>query len=224
MGDPISVRGLADNMAAMKEMNLIGATAAQVRATVTWLRDVHDNFDKAWQALNLPDHPEITAAFHTLPLEPTVTVIYFGAEEPPGYGNTGPTVVVNEKGEECADEIGVDFIMFGENVLDLTMGPNPYEMRALSVADFFSSPVYLDRGLRVSRFDVVEYAAYQLGAVHSNAGRYQNKNPSKMASLDRLKALQPFHRRDNVEYLLLSVARDLCQSADVNRFISAAKA
>ena len=224
MGNPIGVSGLADNLAAMKEMNPVGATAAQVRATVTWLRDAHDNFEKGWQTLALPDRPEITAAFHTLPLQPTVSVIYFGAEEPPGRGNTGPIAILNEKGEECADQIGVDFIMYGENVPDLTMGPNPYEMRALSVPDFFAAGVFLDRGLQVSRFDVVQYAAYQLGAVHSNASRYQQRNADKLASLDALGKLQPFHQRDNVEYLLLSVARDLCRSNDVDRFIKAAKA
>ncbi len=224
MGALIGVRGLADNLAAIREMNPVGATAAQVRATVTWLRDAHDNFDKAWQTLALPDRPKITAAYHTLSVPATATVIYFSAEEPPGRGNTGPVAVLNEKGEECADQIGLDFIMFGENVPDLTMGPNPYEVRALSVPDYFSSPVYLDRGLQVSRFDVVEYAAYQLGAVHSNASRYQKRSADKMAALDRLKALEPFHRRENVDYLLLSVARNLCQSDDVERFITAARA
>lgn len=217
-----SALGLAENILALREMNAIGASAAQIRATVAWLRDFRDNFDNAWQVFGLPGQASIKATVHTMePMPIGTTVIYFGAEEPPGRDPLGP-IIIGSDGKCVADQISVDFFMFGEDVPDLTMGPDPCELKDISIKDFFNGAVYIHCGIPVSRFDVIQFAAYELGVLHSHEGRYQRENADKMAALTQLHSHPPIHLRDNVDYLLLSIARDFAKAQDVDRLLAAA--
>lgn len=161
-----------------------------------------------------------------MPLPADASVIYFGGEEVPQQTNMHPHLVIAAGSDGKPITIfpsGVDFHMWGSNLPDLTMGPNPHEGRSVSLPDFWSGAVFIDEGMHISRNDVLEYAAYNLGAVHSETGRYQARNPDRLRALNNLRAMPPFHVRDNVEYLLLSIARDLTLSPDMDRFIAAAR-
>jgi hypothetical protein len=214
-----SAHNLAQNILALREMNPVGASAAQVRATVVWLRDCAENFEKAWTAVALPGTPQIKAIVHTFPMLPGSSIVYFGAEEPPSQGPLGPTIV-NEHGDEIADQVAVSFFMFGNNVPDLTMGPNPFEERVVSIPEFFAGTVYIRDGVTVSRNDVINFAAYELGVVHSHEGKYQRENLDKIAVLTALHESAPLHLRDNVDYLLLSIARDFARpGGDIDKLL-----
>jgi hypothetical protein len=212
-------KGLAKNILALRKINIVGASAAQIRATVVWLRDFKDTYESAWTALGLPNMPTIRARVHTLePIPYGTTIIYFGGEEPPARGPMGAII---EGDEQVVAKPGLDYVTFGAEIPDMTMGPNPFELCDLSVPDFFNGVVLIHKGIRISRFDVIEFAAYELHCLHSYETSYQQRDATKISVLSELHGFAPFHIRDNLDYLLLSIARDFAKAPDLERFLSA---
>ena len=113
----------------------------------------------------------------------------------------------------------VQAIMVAEGATQYEPDWDPFERRSMSISQFFKGVVFVNGAVQVTRYDVVEYAAYRAGAVHSHASQYHLDRGTQLRALDRLRDHPPFHTRDNVEYLLLSIARDLCEAPDIIRFI-----
>lgn len=104
------------------------------------------------------------------------------------------------------------------------MGPDPFEIKKLRSDQFWSGVVLIHRGIEVSRKGLLDFVAYNLGAIHSETGKYQAQQAEQMQVLHELRPMRPFHSRDNVDYALLSIARDLTAPGDIDRFLDAAKA
>lgn len=213
--DEHSVSAMRDNLIALRDMSPMGASKSQVRASVGFLRDVSQNFVRTWQFAKLPDTPRIPAIVHLAPLPATTSVIYLGAMElgrdMPPWGQ-----------QSIIHEAGIDLIQLGSgHALPDPNLPGHHARRHLRVPQFFGGNVFIHRSIEVTRSDVVAYVAYRSGAIHAHASDYHMKHPAKLGVLDELRAMNQIFARENVDYLLLSIARNLGEAPDVDRFIKA---
>jgi hypothetical protein len=103
---------------------------------------------------------------------------------------------------------------------DRTMGPDPFVATEMDVKDFFNGVVLASDGFRITRFDVVEYECYRKGHTHTEGDRYLKRSRAKSNFLDQIEAAPRVFKRSNVDYILLSVVRDIAMSADAERFVT----
>ncbi len=96
-----------------------------------------------------------------------------------------------------------------------------FKERSFSVPAFFAANVLRINRTFVSRYGVVEYAAYRLGAIHTNASTYHLENEMRVKALDAFSEMTLLPSRNNIDHLLLSIAQDVCRSRDVMRFCEA---
>ncbi|MFA6156284.1 hypothetical protein [Mesorhizobium sp.] len=222
-------KNLATRIDDLRALVPVGASDTQVRAATVWLRDIHDNLQKFWLYVGLTGDPSIRAyGLEWDPLPGDITAILFGGEEIPKLGHIGPLtpVVRSESAPGVLVEhpsIGLSWIIMSQTTpIDFTMGGDPFHEKERSLADYFACSVGCYEGLSFSRFDVVEYAAYRAGYVHSQGDRYLKRSPVAAAALDKIDAFYPLYQRNNLDYVLLSIAQELMNSEAIEEYRVAA--
>lgn len=199
--DQHSVTGLRDNLAALFEMTQAGASKAQVRSAVTYLRDIKQNFVACWRFAGLPGTPRIEgAALGNRVSKPGLAVL-FGARD------TG-----------MLEKASIEFLGFEVGTPPNDGAAPAFTRREFSVPAFFAANVLRANRTFVSRYAVIEYAAYRLGAIHTHASIYHQENERQVIALDAFDAMTLLPTRNNIEHLLMSIAQDVCRSPDVVRF------
>lgn len=214
------------------------ATTYHLRAATTCLRDIHENYDRLWRALSLEGRPSFDVLALTQEPGPDWIGVIFGApdpgppvdepfrtfrERPEIKGSILNTAIPTARiGGEDIPASGIDFQIMTSGDDDWTLTGGPVATKALGVQQFFSATVAFDRGLFVTRFDVVRFAAYYLGYIHSGGVSYEEKNPEKVRFLTALQTGYPSLRRFAVDYFILTAARAVVDAADTKRFIEAA--
>ncbi|CAN7649113.1 hypothetical protein [Mesorhizobium sp. LjNodule214] len=222
-------RNLAENIADLRELVPVGVSASQLKAATVWLRDIYDNFEKFWGYVGLDGKPHIEAyALEWEPLPKDVTALLFGGEELPSYGGVGvlSAIVTSENGSGQTVEhpsIGKDwFITSSTTPINFTMGGEPFVKRSCVFPEYFSSTIACHDGIKLSRFDVIEYAAYRAGYIHAQGDRYLKRSPDAARILDHLTELYPAYVRPNLDYILLSICQELLQSDAIETYRVAA--
>lgn len=94
----------------------------------------------------------------------------------------------------------------------------PFTRREFSVPAFIAANVLRANRTFVSRYAVIEYAAYRLGAIHTHSSIYHHENERQVQALDAFRAMTLLPTRNNIEHLLMSIAQDVRRSPDVKRF------
>lgn len=219
--DADSVEAMKGNLAALREMSPSGASKAQVRACISFLRDVKQNLVACWRFAGMANTPRITANRMTTHLDHGEMVVLMGGMDV-GQSGVGARMILDGVTGKVAlgpeDPSAMVYFRLSNKPVGLD-DPLPYETQDLSVSEFFAGVVYVNGPAQVTRFDVIEYAAYRLGAVHSHASQYHTAHAQQMKALDALRASRHIHARDNIEYLLLSIAQELCSSNDLQSFV-----
>ncbi|MFK0691778.1 hypothetical protein ACFX5Q_26750 [Mesorhizobium sp. IMUNJ 23033] len=222
-------KNLASRIDDLRKLVPVGASDANVRAATAWLRDIHDNLQEFWAYVGLSGDPTIKAyGLEWNPLPGDITAILFGGEETPQFGHAGPLKpIVHSVDAQGAPiehpSIGLSSIIMSQTTsIDFTMGGDPFHDRDRSLADYFACSVGCCEGKSFSRFDVIEYAAYRLGYIHAQGDRYLKRSPVAAAALDKIDEFYPLYKRNNLDYVLLSIAQELLNSEAIERYRVAA--
>lgn len=188
------------------------------------------DFVSLWRYLQLPSEPTINA-YHFSAVQCDLSMIAncFGAEEVPASNELATITAVNSitnEREVMPSSHAVCWTASGnDSSIDCTTGKNdPFIFESMTFSTFFKSTVIYVQGTEISREQLIEYAGYVLGHIHANAYKYEGKKEN-IPVINAMKIYENHFQafqRDNVKYLLLSIARDITQSTDMAKFVATA--
>ena len=221
-------RLFANRLIDLRNSSPFGANATQVRASTIWLRDAHDNFERLWEHVGLAGCPTVPAYRLNVPVTPGLSAFIYQALEP---------VATIKQDEDYLASMGAPPELIAQNIVSqlpvgggeyfvasdigLSEDTEPYVLEPIPVRDFFTTPFIVIAGFAISRFDVLNYAAYEKGYIHTNGSRNRARYPEQIARLDWFERSYTGLRRPNTEYLIMDCSRALATAPDADRFVKA---
>ncbi len=220
-------------------LEALGKGHAEIQSATVLIRDFHDHFEGLWNCVRLAGEPEIEAnALKIDPVPPSLTIMLFGGDDPPplmpgGVSQTDwVTALLKQSGVDIPDTTyvslaaGTTSIIFGqtnEEVEKYASGEaTDFQLEYMKFSTYWAGTIAAHSGVLVSRFDVVEYASYALGYVHSLGDRYKKRSPIQSALFAHLDAIEPVFRRGNIDYMLLSIRDEILAAPDLKVFLERA--
>jgi len=222
-------RNFAKQLDRLRIIADIGCPDLYVESTTVYLRDIEQNFTKFWRISGFTTIPTIRAFVWIKDmLNPDETAIHWGnANEIPTSGEVIKANMLTQ-GVNIPDnyiimdgEIGRCYDFYTNNSdRDLTIGEFiPYIEGEMKIAKFFHDPIIYWQGICISRLDVIKHASYALGIIHTDETDYERKNSQKCAILNVIYDSPIVLKRNNIIYILLSIARNIIEAECTKQYL-----
>lgn len=221
------MEAIAQHLLGLERRIPIGVDGLDLKDTCITIREFKTVLPGLWVTMKLPGQPLISGS-KVVETDYTPDMIGFtfgGALEeampmPFGMVITGE----NEAGERVAinGPSGTEEHILNDN-RNRTMGDRPFSRQLpMSVKDYFDAPVAVIRQTAVSRWHFAEYAFYEKGYLHAPDDIWRKRHPGPASLIDDLNGENLGTVRDNVDYMLLSIARDILASSASETFLEEA--
>jgi hypothetical protein len=223
----VRIQGLARIFSDLRETLPIGCSNTQLRSVAGWMREINQHYGSLWRQAGFENSPMVKSdLFIEKNPDPKLIAVSFGGEE---ISTQASSIEVSLKlmglkvpeGYILLDgPTATSWMTFNDHGVDRVDGNDPFIAHDFTIGEYFSSTIAYIEGINVSRFDVVKFVSYHLGAIHINVDRAHRENPS----LDALKKMlnSEHFKRSDIYYLFLSVVQPIAFSSDVTRFIDRA--
>lgn len=219
----------AKQLKRIQAMNSVGCKDIEIEAMTVWLRDISDNFSEMWRDAGFTSKPLIEE-YRLLEKKFTVDceAIWFGNTEEkvpnpiPIMAGSLAVSLVDAENRSLTEDVAAESFYHASNNLDLDLTSGnwiPWIKEEMSISKFFDAPIIYWHGQSISRLDIIEFACYGLGIVHTNAKKYDKKREVKRQILQGINDNPHIFMRNNILYLLLYISRSLSEADCTRKYL-----